>query len=547
MSEIAPPSPTPPPPAQAVLQRILVTTAPTALADLPAGTKLDTLVAEIIDATRIKVSSKLGDISLKLPGQITLKTGDALIVQLLSGGANPRVQLTGSDGRPFVFTGTQTQGAAPQPGTTAASQLTSPATVQITPGGIVTATLLRPVSVNAAHILQSQGNLRTQPASGSAPVQSTPGGTGPGLSAPANVPTIGSTGSTQVAGQLAATAGNQTTGQAVAGKGGIATFPTGSGLGLRIVSMSLPSATPSNLTPGPVEGQISLAPGATLNGVVSGRQGIGQTVVQTHAGPISLPTAQALPSGTEIRFEVMSLNAPAAGAALHSALHAGGAPLLDGEWFAFDEALDVLQSAAPSAHQHVMQAALPRADAQLATNVLFFLSALRGGEIKNWLGDGPVRVLDRMRPDLAGRLRNDMMQMTRPVEDPANGDWRLHGVPFLYGAEIDRIQLLTRDQGDGDDDPSGKGGTRFVVDLNLSRLGHLQIDGLVGEKNKRLDLVLRTDEPLEPNVREDIRRIYNDALELTGLEGSVGFQANPGNFVNIPKRAPGVENGGVMA
>jgi hypothetical protein len=195
-----------------------------------------------------------------------------------------------------------------------------------------------------------------------------------------------------------------------------------------------------------------------------------------------------------------------------------------------------------------MQTALPRADSQLATNVLFFLSALRGGDIKNWLGDGPTRILDKLRPDLAGRLRGDMTQMTRTVDDPQGGDWRLQGVPFLFGNEIDRIQLMIRDQENAEsDEDDNNGSTRFVVDLNLSKLGHLQIDGLVGEKNKRLDLVLRTDEPLPPSIREDIRMIYNDALELTGLEGSVGFQAQPGNFVNIPKRPAASQGGGVMA
>ncbi|WNJ99144.1 hypothetical protein L2D14_14885 [Thalassospiraceae bacterium LMO-JJ14] len=554
MSEVTPPSAAPPPPALATLQRIIIITAPPALAELPAGTKLDVLVADIVDAAQIRLSTRLGDISLKAPQPLPVKTGDALILQLVSGGNNPRVQLATTDGRtlPLLARGAAT--TSPQASST---PLQGPGTAaaQIIPGAFVTANLLRPVSVNAALILQA----KPSPGGSLQATQQGPGLSGPkpgvqaGQAQPAHGQTTQTLAGTTGTPSSAASQSNQgqvSKGPAAQGQAGQGntTIPATSRLEIKITTVNIATSPPGRLTPGPAQGQISLAPGATLTGIVSGRQGIGQTVVQTHAGPISLPTLQAFPPGSEIRFEIVSLKPPVAGTAQHGPLHGGVAPILDGSWGTFSEALDILRDVAPGAHQHVMQAALPRADAQMATNVLFFLSALRGGDIKNWLGDGPVRILEKMRPDLAGRLRSDMTQMTRSIDDPQSGEWRLHGVPFLFGADIDRIQFLVRDQeNDEDGDEESKGGTRFVVDLELSRLGHLQIDGLVGEKNKRLDLVLRTDEPLQPHVRDDIRRIYNDALELTGLEGSVGFQAQPGNFVNIPKRMPTTGNNGVIA
>lgn len=546
MSEVAPPALNATAAQQAVLQRLIVTEAPPALADLPAGTKLDVLVSNLVDAFQIKLSSRLGDITVKVPQQLPVKAGDALLLQLLNGGTSPRVQLTTLDGKLLTAPGRPASGApgASTPGGTPASiSATAPPTVQVRPGALITAQLLRPVTLNPA--LTVLPSVAGSPAGAAGAIQ--PAQTGPGLSGPQAAQAAVNTAQNNVS----ATGGGQgspnpVTGQGLAG--GNTLLPAGSGLSIKIISVTLPGTSTPSLTPSPVEGQISLAPGATLNGVASGRQGVGQTVVQTHAGPISLPTQQALPPGTEIRFEINALKPLTPGAAQHGPLHAGAAPLLDGNWPTFDEALSLLQEAAPGAHQHIMQAALPRADPQLAANVLFFLSALRGGDIRNWLGDGPVRILEKLRPDLAGRLKSDMTQMTRRMDDPATGDWRVHGVPFLFGSEIDRIQLLIRDQDEDDDgeDEDSKGGTRFVVDLNLSKLGHLQIDGLVGEKNKRLDLVLRSDDPLAPNVRDDIRQIYNEALELTGIEGSVGFQARPGNFVNIPKPAAGA-GGDIMA
>ncbi len=543
MSEVAPPSPTPPPAGQALPPRLAVVLTQAQLADLPLGTKLDVIVTSISDAAELKVASRLGEIAVKLPPNAgsAFKPGDALLLQLLSKGASPKAQLALPDGRPLTFTPQGTaQSAASQTATPTATVQSTGQTVQVTPGAIVTATLLRPVSVDGALILQAQP--RTGIVSAGA-AQTSP--TGPGLSGPQSGTQTGS----PAPGTPSAPTGIP--GPARTGTPapvqGVTTFPAGSGLELRVVTVNVPASLPQSLTPPLAQGRISLAPGAQLTGVASGSHGVGQTLVQTHAGPVTLPTQQPLPVGTEVRFEVVSLQTPSSVQGQHGPQHMTAMPVLEGEWFAFEDALTALRDAAPGAHQHILQAALPRADTQLATNVLFFLSALRGGDIKNWLGDGPMRILDRVRPDLAGRLRTDLTQMTRTVEDPASGDWRLHGVPFLHGEELDRIQLLIRDRDaeDGEDD-DGHGGTRFVVDLNLSKLGHLQIDGLVGENDKRLDLVLRTDDPLKPNMREDIRRLFHDALDLTGLEGSVGFKAAPGNFVDIPKRQPGAA-GDVMA
>lgn len=537
MSTVDPPQTQTPPPAQpAALPRATVIQAPPPLAALLPGAKIDVVIAEILAANAIKVTSNLGDITLKLPGQVQVKVGDALIMQLL--GAGPRVQLAGADGKPLTLTplvaGSQSGTLATQTGAVQNEP------VKLTTGGIVTATLLRPILLNTGQVVQQpSGGPAGTPSltpQGQAGIQNQfPGNATGGITgnAAGNL-TGGPTGTPapSPAGNPAVPAG----GQPAPAAQGTTTIPAGSALTVKIIAVTLPQTTPVSLIPPPAQGAISLAPGALINGIVSGHQGIGQTIVETHAGPVALPTTAQLPLGSALQFEIVSLKALTAGNPAHGALHTQGAPLLDGEWQTFDEALDVLRDVAPGAHTHLLQTAMPRADSQLASNVLFFLSALRGGELKNWMGDGPLRILERQRPELAARLRTDLGQMTRNFDDPLSGEWRLQAVPFLHGADIDRLLLLVRDQDDNDDEENEKGGgTRFVVDLNLSRLGHLQIDGLVGNDNKRLDLVLRSDAPLEGTMRDDIRGLYANALELTGLEGSVGFQAAPGNFVEIPK------------
>ena len=48
---------------------------------------------------------------------------------------------------------------------------------------------------------------------------------------------------------------------------------------------------------------------------------------------------------------------------------------------------------------------MPSATPQLASAMLFFLAALRGGEVRNWLGRDGANLLERMgRGDLLNRL-----------------------------------------------------------------------------------------------------------------------------------------------
>ncbi len=539
MSTVTPPSPPPPPPPLAALPRTIIIEAPPALTDLPSGAKLDVIISQIVDATQLKLNSSLGDITLKLSGPTNVKAGDALILQLLGSGTSARALLNTATGQPLTYAQKATTGIpdslrTQHPSLTQTGTSTEPTIAR--PGAIITANLLRPIAVN--------GTLQVIP--------QTPGTTGavpPGQSALQTTASPTSTPTSATPAQISLTPNavpSAATPGAPANTGQV--FPGGSQLTVKIVNINVPSTQPPVLTPAPIGTPISLAPGATLSGTVSGYQGVGQTVVQTHAGPVSLPTGEALPPGTQITFEIISLTPPTPGSALHAVQISGAAPLFDGDWFALDEALSLLRDAAPGAHTHIMQTTLPRADGQLSTNVLFFLSVLRGGDMKNWMGDGPSRILERLRPELAARMRTDLNQMTRSFEDPLTGDWRLQAVPFLFGGEIDRLLLLVRDQEDEDEDGPGKSDTRFVIDLTLTQLGHLQIDGLVGNKNKRLDVVLRTDTPLQSYMREDIRRLYTDALEVTGLDGSVGFQAAPGNFIEIPKSGPTatVPSGGMV-
>ena len=529
MSTVTPPSTAPLPPPVA-LPRAIILNAPPQILSLGLGAKIEAVVSQLIDTSQIRLTTNFGDVTIKLPTRIPVTIGQPLLLQLQTTDEQPRVQISNLNGLPLVAKGTASSGTGNAAAQSGPSSPTSATGQPFVLGGHVTATLIRAVTVTptltvvaTAHPGSTTNTLTTS----SVPV----GGAAP----QGGQTTTGQPGTAQTTGSANTTQGQQTT-----------AIPVGSTLALKVVSFTIPQAPNPSLSIPKFIGSVSLQTGSTLTGVVTGTQGVSQTVVQTQAGPVSLPTTDALPRGTQITFEISQLNI-SKGIENHelSTLRplsgSGGA-----NWPALSDTINVLGDISPAAQTQLLQAALPRADALMSTNVLFFLAALRGGDLKGWMGDGPLRILERQRPDLAGRLRDDLGQLSRQITDPETGDWRMHAVPYLNNDEIDRIRLLVRDQDDDEDENTPDDSSRFVIDLNLSVMGHLQIDGLVGNGGKRVDVVLRSDSALSAQMRDDIRALYANAIEVTGIDGSIGFQAAPAKFINIPEPQSNTGDGMVV-
>src|SRR5690606_10626102 len=149
----------------------------------------------------------------------------------------------------------------------------------------------------------------------------------------------------------------------------------------------------------------------------------------------------------------------------------------------------------------------------------------REGHLKSWLGDAPTDALAKAgRADLAGRLGEEFGRLARLADAPTQPqDWRTYLLPFHDGQQLHQIQLFTRrhqpKEAEGGDDEIT---ARFVFDIELSRLGRIQLDGLAGEK--RFDLMVRSRTPLSEEMRRHITFLFGAAREEGGFQGEVGFQ-----------------------
>lgn len=115
--------------------------------------------------------------------------------------------------------------------------------------------------------------------------------------------------------------------------------------------------------------------------------------------------------------------------------------------------------------------------------------------------------------------------------------WTTMTIPLAPDASLLQARLMFRridEGGDSDEGSAGEreeGGRRFVFDVVLRHLGRVQVDGLLHGGHQRLDLLVRSEQPIAAEERERLRALASAAGERAGITSSVGFRAAPPGFV----------------
>jgi len=527
MSSVTPPVSSPPPLQVQGLPTATLNAPPLELTQLNIGTKLDALVLSLVGKGAVDVETAHGN--LQLQTGFSLPKDTAIQLQLIGKGSQLQFLITAIGGKlPTGFlrpSGVGLQGSTPALGNTVTSPTGDVAPIKLLAGTQTTATLLRAVVPGSPGPLGSPGGTGSSATAGaSAPLTSTVNLAG----TPGQGPTT--TASNAAKAILGPSASTQPGTSAASQK--ILEIPAGTRFGVRITSI-----VPVNqLGSGgglPNSSTTSFLPGQSITGVVVGQNNTHHPIVQTHAGPMAIATPTPVPTGTTIAFQILSAIPESSGSAQHAVIDRTGSIIMETrEWPHLNDALKLLSESNPAIAQQVMNSALPRPDSALTANILFFIAALRGSEIRNWFGDAPTRALERLRPGLASRLSDDFNQVARLSDDNSGGDWRSIPVPMLNGQAIEQIQLFMRRKrrgSDADDNPE----TRFVIDVDLSQIGRIQMDGLIIQEKKSFDLIFRSEDHLTPKVQNDIRTIFINANEITGTSGGLAFRAAPPDFIDI--------------
>lgn len=306
------------------------------------------------------------------------------------------------------------------------------------------------------------------------------------------------------------------------------------------------------ILPGQATGQAAVpTPGSlTITGQLTSQTFNGQPVVQTEQGPVLLQAGTKLPPGTTLVFELVENAAGArAGAA---ALNPGVLGMLDGiktnsAMPRLEQTLMLLGQNDPEALTTLMNS-LPKLNLQFPITSLFFMQALSSGDIRNWLGDGALKAIQKLGPGGAGlveELEKEFADVGARAQNTQPGEWRQVTIPYQgeYGLATMRFAVRNHFQPIDPDEQRRHGlsedagrVTRFLFDINFSELGPLQVDGLLRPRmdyQKQLDILLRTREMLPTDMRGALRDLFEQSLSAYGMHGGLAFQAGFQNWVKL--------------
>ncbi len=96
----------------------------------------------------------------------------------------------------------------------------------------------------------------------------------------------------------------------------------------------------------------------------------------------------------------------------------------------------------------------------------------------------------------------------------------------MNGLGLEHFQLHTQDHSLHKENQSDKKGARFIIDLELSHLGRIQIDGLTRKTNKNFDLIIRSERDLGNQIKKQINTIYLNFSKIMTFSGQISFQVN---------------------
>jgi hypothetical protein len=265
----------------------------------------------------------------------------------------------------------------------------------------------------------------------------------------------------------------------------------------------------------------------TLAGRVVPPRAPDETLVETVLGTLALPLSAPLSTGSAVQLRVTAV---ATALVVPHAVSLPSVPVSAAESLGMapptliEELTRALAPAGPGLAAEIQHVLAIEPGSGLAAAIIGYLTGVRSGPAAR----GPDMLsrrslIDLGRTDLAARLDHAGAEIgtVRPPRGPDG--WSVTVLPFLGPCSIRPMRLyrkLHRDK-DAEDAAKGKPSERFMIEVELKRLGPMQFDGLVRER--RFDLVIRSRAPFLPALQNLVEQVFRDGLLITGWGGEIGF------------------------
>ena len=217
------------------------------------------------------------------------------------------------------------------------------------------------------------------------------------------------------------------------------------------------------------------------------------------------------------------------------------------------DAFEILLSATLGKGGHAqLSSVVPRLGPHLAAQLGFYLGAARGGEVSKL-----IALETRSKLDAAPATKDALHSLSQIIQKQAISEgegWRTVTIPLEQPSQtppatVQPMHWYFHGGAEAVDPASDeetkkavqKAGIRFIVDLNLNRLGEVQLDGL--HRDQSLNLVIRTPHPIELLVRAELHRVFAEVMARKKFAGTIIFQVAPLFVPPITEAATPVQNG----
>ena len=228
-----------------------------------------------------------------------------------------------------------------------------------------------------------------------------------------------------------------------------------------------------------------------------------------------------------------------AGAQASGVIASAAAATATSSWPSFEQAYVLLESGAPVAAS-ALNARSAQGGPKLLNSLMFLMAAIKGGSPTSWIGKSAGQALDAKNGDLLRLLKDDLGQIFRAGSD-TQSEWRALSLPFdarssdmpMLTALFSQPTLIDPDADQNGSDPAGDNeeDQRFIVEVQFSVLGAIQLDGII--RGNHFDLTLWSTEPLSPSLSNDTQEIFSTALQANGFKGRMRFKESSNFPVDV--------------
>ncbi len=252
-----------------------------------------------------------------------------------------------------------------------------------------------------------------------------------------------------------------------------------------------------------------------LSGQVVGATPKNEVLVTTAAGVLVLAQHPSnLPVGTQLTLSILHVEEPPI------------IPLKDDIPEGSPQDWSSLQKIAALTQQEPFLLQIARSQpTHLGSQLIFLLAALGFKEPKSLLGEDAFnRLRNAGTSDLLAKLADDISQnqqtWSRSADVPL-ADWKSVHLPLPQDSSFLRLAVHFRDEPQEKQSTHPESAQHLVVELELTRLGPMILDGLI--YRKRLEMTLHTQRTLPLSLQKEIDESFQNALSGLAWRGSIRF------------------------